>query len=185
MTHNGDRLADYLGDFADELTDEQRDRLVSVAEQIEGRYPEDLTEERLAAQELPARACSTRVQAPTLPHQPTSQQVALERLQGQFPVCSAASLELFPEASAQFLMIPRAQPKPPLARLLALAQTQEAYWRPVASANSPPYPAHQSQYPSYTPPVYALCAIVIISANCCAFRLVPPTSKPSISEIAK
>ena len=49
MTHNSDRLADYLGDFADELTDEQRDRLVSVAEQIEGRYHEDLTEERLAA----------------------------------------------------------------------------------------------------------------------------------------
>ena len=35
MTHNSDRLADCLGDFADELTDEQRDRLVSVAEQIE------------------------------------------------------------------------------------------------------------------------------------------------------
>ena len=49
MIHNDDRLAGYLGDFAGQLTDEQRDRLVSVAEQIEGRYHPDMTEERLAA----------------------------------------------------------------------------------------------------------------------------------------
>ena len=49
MIHNDDRLAGYLGDFAGQLTDEQRDRLVSVAEQVEDRYHADLTEERLAA----------------------------------------------------------------------------------------------------------------------------------------
>lgn len=44
-----DNLAGYLGDFADDLTAEQIDRLEAVAEQIEGRYHPDLTDERLAA----------------------------------------------------------------------------------------------------------------------------------------
>ena len=39
----------WLGDFADDLTADQRDRLKSVFEQIEGRYHPDMTEERLAA----------------------------------------------------------------------------------------------------------------------------------------
>ena len=49
MIHSNDSLAGYLGDFADDLTAEQRDRLEAVAEQIEGRYHPDMTEERLAA----------------------------------------------------------------------------------------------------------------------------------------
>ena len=39
----------WLGDFADDLTADQRDRLKDVFEQIEGRYHPDMTEERLAA----------------------------------------------------------------------------------------------------------------------------------------
>ena len=43
MIHSNDSLAGYLGDFADDLTAEQRDRLEAVAEQIEGRYHPDMT----------------------------------------------------------------------------------------------------------------------------------------------
>ena len=39
----------WLGDFADDLTAEQIDRLEAIAEQIDGRYHPDLTDERLAA----------------------------------------------------------------------------------------------------------------------------------------
>ena len=51
----GHEMDAWLGDFADNLTSEQRDRLVSVAEQIEARYDADLTDERIAALNAAAR----------------------------------------------------------------------------------------------------------------------------------
>ena len=49
MNRANDHLAGYLGDFADDLTDEQIDRLEATAEQIAGRYHPDMTDERMAA----------------------------------------------------------------------------------------------------------------------------------------